>query len=112
MNIKSSQGKDEPAIKDLTRGVSYYSLTAGGALLALRLQERFGGQAHLPRCHSMACKNCDPFDSIAEALPKSFLASQTLVCVMAAGIVFRVLAPFLESKKDDPAVIVIDEHGR
>ncbi|MBI5870295.1 MAG: precorrin-3B C(17)-methyltransferase [Actinobacteria bacterium] len=91
---------------------SYYSLTAGGALLALRLRDRFGGQAHLPRCHSMACKRCDPFDSIAEALPEGFRAGDTLICVMAAGIVFRVLAPLLESKQDDPAVIVIDEHGK
>ncbi|MHB8858127.1 MAG: precorrin-3B C(17)-methyltransferase [Thermoleophilia bacterium] len=91
---------------------SYFSLTAGGALLALKLRDRFGGDAHLPRCHSLGCGHCDPFDSIAEALPERFLAGDTLVCVMAAGIPFRVLAPHLRSKQEDPAVIVIDEAGR
>ena len=93
------------------RAVSYFSLTAGGALLALRLRDEFGGIAHLPQCHSMGCVNCDPFENIAEALPASFLAGDTIVCVMAAGIVFRILAPHLRSKYEDPAVIVIDEEG-
>ncbi|MHB8793672.1 MAG: precorrin-3B C(17)-methyltransferase [Thermoleophilia bacterium] len=115
MKIDSASGNNELTNQDQApggTGISYYSLTAGGALLALRLRDRFGGKAHLPRCHSMACKRCDPFDSIAEALPEGFRAGDTLVCVMATGIVFRVLAPFLGSKQDDPAVIVIDEHGR
>ncbi len=94
------------------RRISYFSLTAGGALLALKLRDCFGGVAHLPRCQSLGCRHCDPFDSISEALPQSFAAGETAVCVMAAGIVFRVLAPCLKSKQDDPAVIVIDENGR
>jgi cobalt-precorrin 5A hydrolase/precorrin-3B C17-methyltransferase len=92
--------------------ISYFSLTAGGTLLALKLRDRFGGSAHLPRCYSLGCRRCDPFDSIAEALPKSFEAGDAVVCIMAAGIVFRVLAPYLRSKQEDPAVIVVDEEGR
>ena len=94
-----------------SRPISYFSLTAGGVLLALKLRDEFGGIAHLPGCHSMGCRNCDPFDNIAEALPERFNAGDTVVCVMAAGIVFRILAPYLKSKQDDPAVIVIDEEG-
>ena len=94
------------------RGISYFSLTVGGALLALKLRDRFGGTAHLPRCHGMGCPRCDPFDSIAEALPERFRAGETLVCVMAAGIAFRVLAPHLVAKQSDPAVIIVDEGGR
>lgn len=93
-------------------GISYFSLTAGGALLALKLRDRFGGTAHLPRCHSLGCERCNPFDSIAEALPERFREGDTLVCVMASGIVFRLLAPHLRSKQEDPAVIVVDEDGR
>ncbi len=80
--------------------------------MALKLRDRFGGIAHLPRCHSLGCKRCDPFDSIAESLPERFRAGDTLVCIMAAGIPFRLLAPYLQSKRDDPAVIVLDEDGR
>jgi len=92
--------------------ISYFSLTAGGALLALKLRDRFGGAARLPSCHSQGCQHCDPFDNLADALPERFRAGDTLVCVMAAGIVFRLLAPHLGSKQEDPAVIVIDEEGR
>ena len=92
--------------------ISYFSLTAGGTLLALKLRDRFGGEAHLPSCYSLGCRRCRPFDSIAEALPQSFQAGETIICVMAAGIVTRLLAPHLKSKHDDPAVLVLDEEGR
>jgi len=92
--------------------ISFFSLTAGGALLALRLRERFGGTAHLPRCHSLGCERCAPFDAIADALPARFLAGDTVVAIMAAGIVFRLLSPHLGDKLSDPAVIVLDEEGR
>ncbi|MFA5809765.1 MAG: precorrin-3B C(17)-methyltransferase [Thermoleophilia bacterium] len=111
---KASRNKTRPdggGPDGSSRPISYFSLTAGGALLALKLRDEFGGIAHLPGCHSMGCRNCDPFDNIAEALPERFIAGDTLVCVMAAGIVFRILAPYLKSKQDDPAVIVIDEEG-
>ncbi len=35
-----------------------------------------------------------------------------LVCIMAAGIVVRTLAPLIEDKQRDPAVVVCDEQGR
>lgn len=98
--------------RERTDHISYFSLTAGGSLLALRLRDRFGGDAHVPRYHSLGCGSCSPFDSLAEALPKRFLAGDTIVCVMAAGIVFRLLAPHLGGKATDPAVIVMDEAGR
>ncbi|MEW6018701.1 MAG: precorrin-3B C(17)-methyltransferase [Pseudomonadota bacterium] len=97
---------------DPTDHISYFSLTAGGALLSLRLQERFGGTARLPRCQSLGCGHCTPFDSISEAMPERFIEGDTVVCIMSAGIVVRLLAPHLGSKHSDPAVLVIDEEGR
>lgn len=94
------------------RRISHFALTAGGALLALKLRDHFGGEVHLPRSRSLGCGNCHPFENIAEAMPQRFLAGDAIVCVMAAGIVFRVLAPYLKSKQEDPAVIVVDEAGR
>ena len=35
-----------------------------------------------------------------------------LVCVMAAGIVVRGIAPYLKGKDTDPAVVVVDEAGQ
>ena len=37
---------------------------------------------------------------------------QGLICVMAAGIVVRLVAPLLECKEKDPAVVVIDDAGK
>lgn len=98
--------------REMTENISYFSLTSGGSLLALRLRDRFGGTAHLPRCHSLGCGHCTPFDSLAQALPERFHAGDTLICITAAGIVFRLLAPHIGSKHNDPAVIVLDEEGR
>jgi cobalt-precorrin 5A hydrolase/precorrin-3B C17-methyltransferase len=96
----------------LDANISFFSLTAGGALLALKLRDQFGGTAHLPRCHSIGCGRCSPFDSVNEILPERFQAGDAVVCIMAAGVVFRVLAPYLKDKHEDPAVIVVDEEGR
>ncbi len=35
-----------------------------------------------------------------------------LVCIMATGIVVRMIAPLLDDKRKDPSVVVIDEQGR
>lgn len=99
-------------VRSTNEPISYFSLTAAGSLLALRLADEFGGTARLPRCQSLGCGHCTPFDSLAQTLPERFAAGDTVVCVMAAGIVFRLLAPHLGAKHKDPAVIVMDEEGR
>ncbi|MBE0428280.1 MAG: precorrin-3B C(17)-methyltransferase [Thermoleophilia bacterium] len=105
-------GRASPVSRGKADHISYFSLTAGGALTALSLRDRFGGTAYLPRCQSLGCGHCSPFDNLAETLPERFLAGDTVVAVMAAGIVFRLLAPHLSTKHVDPAVIVLDEEGR
>src|SRR5262249_49541262 len=41
-----------------------------------------------------------------------FRARRPLVCVMALGIVVRILGPSTKDKKTDPPVVVVDEAGR
>ena len=41
-----------------------------------------------------------------------FAQGENLVCVMAAGIVVRSIAPYLRAKDTDPAVVVVDEAGK
>jgi len=50
--------------------------------------------------------------SARQVLQEAFAKHRGLVCIMAAGIVVRGLAAVLESKYDDPGVVVLDELGR
>ncbi|RJX24717.1 MAG: hypothetical protein C4554_08210 [Dethiobacter sp.] len=42
---------------------------------------------------------------------KLFRKFEGIVMIMAAGIAVRVIAPYLENKKTDPAVVVVDDTG-
>jgi len=46
------------------------------------------------------------------AVLQAWKECRNLVFIMAAGIVVRTIAPLLQDKKTDPAVVVIDEKGR
>ncbi len=50
--------------------------------------------------------------SLKEAFEEAFETADVIVCVMAAGIVVRMIAPLLRGKDKDPAVIVTDPCGR
>ncbi len=50
--------------------------------------------------------------SVRQVLQLAFNQHHALICLMAAGIVVRDLAPVLRSKHTDPAVVVLDEQGR
>jgi cobalt-precorrin 5A hydrolase len=45
-------------------------------------------------------------------LQELFQTGRPLVCVMALGIVVRILGPCAKDKKTDPPVVVVDEAGR
>ena len=50
--------------------------------------------------------------SLAQELPELWSQYDGFVCVMATGIVVRLIAPLLKDKKSDPCVVVVDEQGR
>lgn len=52
------------------------------------------------------------FKEFSEAVERNFKAYEGLIFVMAAGIVVRAIAPFLQDKLTDPAVVVFDEQGK
>ncbi|MCZ7664014.1 MAG: cobalamin biosynthesis protein [Thermoleophilia bacterium] len=90
-------------------GVAVFALTGGGARTARRLAELLHGAlwlpAHLPESADHR------FERVGPALRDAFGGAAALVCVMAAGIVVRSLAPVVADKKTDPAVLVVDEGG-
>ncbi len=91
--------------------VSLFTLTPGGQQVANQLRE------HLP----MQCYCSDkylqegfkPFvDSFKNTLGQAFLRDSAIIVVGACGIVVRTIAPLLQDKFADPAVLVIDEKGK
>lgn len=53
-----------------------------------------------------------PFERLADILPDLWKKSVLLIFVMATGIVVRQIAPLIQSKDRDPAVLVLDEKGQ
>src|SRR5450755_1604408 len=50
--------------------------------------------------------------TVAESLRTAWAQCDAVVAFVATGIVVRVLAPLLDDKRRDPAVVVVDEAGR
>ncbi|MBL8259682.1 MAG: cobalamin biosynthesis protein [Candidatus Competibacteraceae bacterium] len=77
------------------------SLTEPGRALAERLLACWPNAEHRYRPQ--------PFQ---EAVQACFQTGQRLILLCAVGIAVRTLAPVLRDKHRDPAVLVMDEHGR
>ena len=82
--------------------IEYIAFTQNGENLALKLQEKLGGNVS---------RSGRP-ESLRTWISRRFGEAEALVIVGAAGIAVRGIAPYVESKAKDPAVIVIDEKGR
>lgn len=96
--------------------VAVIAITRGGALLGRRLcksmagfesfvSRRYAGQAD-SRSH---CFEATELKALIARLWKEY---DGFVLIMATGIVVRIIAPLLESKETDPAVVVMDDAGR
>jgi cobalamin biosynthesis protein CbiG len=77
------------------------TLTPRGAALARRLVGALG-QGEVVEAPG----------SVRQTLHQLFQAGRPLVCVLALGIVVRVLGPLAQSKRTDPPVVVVDEAGQ
>lgn len=95
-------------------------ITENGKKLALKINEK------LSDSHVYLVKNKKNNLSYNEANPNIFLVEkkvselvgdlfskyQSILFIMASGIVVRIIAPYIVSKFSDPAVLVTDEKGR
>ncbi len=93
------------------RPIKVVALTPQGAVLARRIcQGLAGARCWLPQSRAQAGDR--PFADLPAVFREAFERRESLVCVMAAGIVVRGIAPYLKGKDADPAVVVVDEAGR
>jgi len=95
------------------------TLTKGASELGKQLCDRIGGTLYCKEEFLKEIKSDKldyeihstekPFKAFAGKL---FKAYDGLIFIMATGIVVRSLAPYIESKTSDPAIIVMDEAGQ
>jgi cobalt-precorrin 5A hydrolase len=95
------------------RPIKVVAITPGGAALARRVCAALpGAQCWLPRSQAGAGPEVKTFRRLSQVFQEAFRTRENLVCIMAAGIVVRGIAPFLRGKDLDPAVVVLDEGGQ
>jgi cobalt-precorrin 5A hydrolase len=75
--------------------------TGGGRILGRTIAEQLPDSSLL-----------DVQGSVTATLREAWQSCDALVCIMASGIVVRTLAPLLKDKRNDPAVLVLDEKGQ
>lgn len=93
------------------------AITRNGIQLARRLGERLEGIEVYGyskyRDGAAEGPNCCFFDQpLKELLPRLFAQYEGIILFFSLGAVVRLIAPLLQDKKTDPAVIAIDEQGR
>ena len=98
---------------DRTRSIAVYALTAAGAVIGRTLTAAWPeARIFLPfRLAETEAGEAD-FDRLAMALADNWSRFEGHVVIAATGIVVRLVAPLLQGKTADPAVVVVDQQGR
>ena len=78
---------------------AYFYLTDEGGELAHKLAAAHPGDIYNK-------------ENFKENLRAGFSKYDSLICIMATGIVVRILAPLIVHKTSDPAVVVLDQKGK
>ncbi len=82
--------------------LAFLAFTEKGFVLAASLAEALGGSA----------ARCGRPNSLSDWTQKQFAEADGLVFVGAVGIAVRAIAPLIETKWKDPAVVAVDECAR
>lgn len=88
------------------------SVTTRGAKLGQAIRRQTGDHVV---CYEKAGKEsgeeAKTFAKLGDVMPDLFVECDRILCIMAVGIVVRVIAPYIRHKSKDPAVVVMDEQG-
>lgn len=90
-------------------------LTNQGITLARTISQRWsaaGLPIYVPQQKVAGELRPYPLGSLKLGFQQLFKEYDALICIMATGIVVRHLAPILVDKREDPAVLVLDEGGQ
>ncbi|MDR0453531.1 MAG: cobalamin biosynthesis protein [Deferribacteraceae bacterium] len=90
--------------------VAVLAVSPAGVRLARIISDETGADIHI--FSKYAVPGATSFTKLSDHVQEIFPKYRGLIFVMAQGIVSRVTAPCLSSKKTDPAVVVCDDAGR
>jgi cobalt-precorrin 5A hydrolase len=99
----------------LAMRIAIITITRSGARLGARLKTALAGAAlyALPKYLGQAGKGALPIEGeVRQLFAGLWREYDGFVCIMATGIVVRMIAPLLEGKECDPAIVVMDDAGR
>lgn len=92
--------------------ISIFSVTKGGYALSKQLNKHYP-EAELYTMKKLGSAPDHLMDgAFKQCVAEAFSRDTAIVFVMATGIVVRTLAPLLQDKSIDPAIIVVDEKGQ
>ena len=99
-----------------TKGIAVVAITRRGVETALKIKEALDNAGlsctvYAPKKYNQ--NGVVPLDKkLADFIKDTYSTVDALVAVMATGIVIRAVAPYLESKLTDPAVVGVDAAGK
>jgi cobalt-precorrin 5A hydrolase len=88
------------------------TLSAEGAVILRRLAQEWPDADLYVHEVAGSVPGADIFTSVMDLTVRLFPACEGLVYVLPCGVAVRAVAPHLQSKKSDPAVVVVDVGGR
>ena len=88
------------------------AFTARGAGLAARLASQLEGAEAFAMAKYAAGAGVRPVEKLSRWAQEAWQEAEGLIFVGATGIAVRTIAPLLQKKTVDPAVVVMDEAGR
>ncbi len=92
--------------------VAIIAVTQGAVPLATFLAQRLSASLYLREGLAAEGNQAYRFKRLSKLMPQIFSQYAGLIFIMAQGIVQRVIAPYLQDKHKDPAVVVLDDLGR
>ena len=99
-----------------TKGIAVVAITRRGVETALKIQKTLdihglASKVYAPKKYSQnGVVTIDK--NLADFIKETYSKTDALVAVMATGITIRAVAPLLESKLTDPAVVGVDASGK
>jgi len=90
------------------------SVTNCGALLGSRLADKLRNhhkQVDVFAKHGRSPLSATTYEQLSTLIADIFPRYEGIIFIMATGIVVRVIAPYIQDKRIDPAIVVMDEQG-